>query len=70
MSALRWDTFDNRLGATAIPPAPSERTRDDRAAVLAEDDAAARGVVLGVILSIVAFWLPLATAIAWRRGRR
>ena len=71
MSALRWDTFDDRLGATeAIPPAPSERTRDDRAAVLAGDDASSGGVVPGVIFSLVGFWLPLAAVIAWRRRIR
>jgi hypothetical protein len=37
----------------------------------AGDDAAARGVVLGVLLSLAACWAPLA-AVAWlrHRGRR
>ena len=71
MSALRWEQQPDRLGATeAIPPAPSELSRDDRAAGLAEDDAAARGVVLGTILSVLGCWLPLAAVIVWRRAAR
>lgn len=69
MSALRWEQFDRDLGRTeGIPPAPSERIRRDGAAVLAEDDAAARGVVLGVLLSLLGFWLPLVATLIWRHG--
>jgi len=69
MSALRWEQFDHDLGRTeSTPPAPSERIRRDGAAVLAEDDAAARGVVLGVLLCLLGFWLPLTATLIWRRG--
>ncbi len=71
MSALRWDSFPDHLGATEpIPSAPSEWTRDDRAAGIAGDDAAARGVVLGICFSLIGFWLPLVAAIVLRRRRR
>jgi hypothetical protein len=71
ISALRWELSDHDLGRTeGRPQAASERIRRDGAAVLAEDDAASRAVVLGVLLSLLGFWLPLAATLMWRRGSR
>ena len=71
MSALRWESDPTELDAThTFTGASSERIRDVGAAGFAEHDAAARGVVFGVLLSVIGFWLPLAGAIAWRLGRR
>lgn len=70
MSALRWESDPTELDAShAFTGASSERIRDTGAAGSARHDAAARGVVFGVLFSLIGFWLPLAATVAWRLGR-
>ena len=57
MAALRWDQ-------------PQESAGTIGAVVTAEDDNAARGIVLGITLSLLGFWLPLAAALVWRSSIR
>jgi len=68
MSALRWEQPHNDLGPAESLSLQTGPAADPRLATI-EDDDPARGIVLGVAVSLIGFWLPLATVLVFRWAR-